>query len=181
VSLRLRTAVRDLLDQAELHGVITPGSPFAELRNLVRAEEREDDAPVSEHPHRRRVAQLAAALAGFRKSSAHFVGCPAQSAGGVCAPACRQAQVALDPDTAHEVRDEIGRLMTAIRGLEADRAGLRQQLSDRDQYWQRKIRGRRPDTTPQAHRRRRLTKKPAHVTRSRSHESTEQHAEPDRG
>lgn len=134
MSLRLRTAVRDLLAAAELQGVIEEGSPFAELRTLVETEERQDATTVEPAAETVQVEALRTALSGFQKSGTHFVGCTADKDGRLCSAACRQAQLALDPGQASQISAEIGRLMTAIRGLEADRASVRKQLRQHREY-----------------------------------------------
>lgn len=146
MSLRLRAAIRDLLASAELHGVIEEGSPFAHLRELVHLDEVSDSTPIVPNGAAVQIAALTDALLAFRKPGGHFVGCASDKDGKLCAAACRRAQLALDPGQAHHVTAEIGRLLEAIRGLEADRTSLRQRLRHDREYFQRVLRRARAET-----------------------------------
>lgn len=139
MSLRLRTAVRQLLEAAELNGVIQDGSPLGKIRALVAHEEQFGAdavfAPGAVPAAAFQLVALVEALSSFKRAgSVHFVGCTAERDGKACTPTCARAQLALSSRTAQQASHVVAGLLDTIAGLKADRTGLRRRLMDRRRY-----------------------------------------------
>lgn len=121
MSVLLRDAVRELLDQAAIAtGADLPG--FARLRHLVQLEERaakHETALTTEAD--RRLANIVAVLRAFQKHSGHFIGCRADRDGGSCTDVCRQAQSALAGDTLAWADGTLAALVDTIDALDRER------------------------------------------------------------
>lgn len=146
MSLRLRQAARAVLAAAELYDVNEEGTPLAKLRAAVERDACTDPETFEPDARAIQIAALTDALDAFRKPGGHYVGCVADKTGGLCSAACRRAQLALDPGQAHHATHEIGRLIEAVRGLEADRASLRRQLRQRREYLRKVLRRAKAET-----------------------------------
>lgn len=130
MSTVLRQKVRELLQRVEDDVQIEDGTLLAEIRSLVKAEERAEASlePAAVHAHELEVARLVDALGRFRKMSGHFVGCTADKDGRICSAGCSQAQAALDPRIVARAHATVDRLLETIRAQEHDRRELQRQL-----------------------------------------------------